>query len=204
MKTTKKALLLALCAVLLVVSTVFATMAYLTAQTDVVRNTFTVGKVSIVLNEAPVTPYGEVKEGEDRVIKNTYKLIPGHEYVKDPTVYVDAASERCYVFVEVVNNISDIEDLTAKGGSISGQMSKLGWVQIQGTKIWYYNAAVDPSVDTDLELEVFETFTLKGDADISSYDSDTNPDSFISIKAYAVQADGFKDAEAAWNATFGA
>ena len=58
MKTKTKALALALCAVLLVVSTVFVTMAYLTSKTDVVTNTFTVGKVTITLDEAKVDEYG--------------------------------------------------------------------------------------------------------------------------------------------------
>lgn len=49
MRTKTKALVLALCAVLLVVTTVFVTMAFLTSE-DSVQNTFTVGKVTIILN----------------------------------------------------------------------------------------------------------------------------------------------------------
>lgn len=44
MKTRSKALLLTLCAVLLVAASVLGTMAYLTS-TDEVTNTFTVGQV---------------------------------------------------------------------------------------------------------------------------------------------------------------
>ena len=58
MRTKTKALTLSLCAVLLVVTTVFATMAYLTSQ-DSVNNTFTVGKVEITLDEAQVNDYGD-------------------------------------------------------------------------------------------------------------------------------------------------
>ena len=46
MKKTKKALLLSLCAVMLVTASVLGTMAYLTS-TDEVVNTFTVGNVAI-------------------------------------------------------------------------------------------------------------------------------------------------------------
>ena len=49
MKNGKKALLLAACAVLLVVATIFGTVAYLTDK-DTVNNTFTVGKVDIKLD----------------------------------------------------------------------------------------------------------------------------------------------------------
>ena len=99
MKTKTKALALALCAVLLVVSTVFVTMAYLTSKTDVVTNTFTVGKVTITLDEAKVTADGEKVQGADRVKENKYHLIPGHFYVKDPTIHVANGSEECWLFV---------------------------------------------------------------------------------------------------------
>ncbi|MBQ9988977.1 MAG: hypothetical protein IJP30_04495 [Clostridia bacterium] len=53
MKTKRKALPLAFCAVLLVAASVLGTMAYLTS-TDDVRNTFAVGSITITLDEAPV------------------------------------------------------------------------------------------------------------------------------------------------------
>ncbi|MBQ2690781.1 MAG: hypothetical protein IJF53_01345 [Clostridia bacterium] len=92
MKNTKKALLMTLCAVMLVAASVMGTMAYLTSTTGVVTNTFTVGKVGITLDEAKVTEYG-VKDGDTRVMANTYKLVPGHTYVKDPTVHVAALDQ---------------------------------------------------------------------------------------------------------------
>ena len=57
MKTKSKALLLTLCAVLLVAASVMGTMAYLTS-TDKVENTFTVGNVTITLDEAKVNTDG--------------------------------------------------------------------------------------------------------------------------------------------------
>ena len=49
MKKAKKVLLLALCAVLLVGATIAGTVAYLTSTTTEVKNTFTAGKVQILL-----------------------------------------------------------------------------------------------------------------------------------------------------------
>ena len=66
MKTTKKALLLTLCAVLLVAASVLGTMAYLTS-TDEVQNTFTVGQVSIKLDEAKANTDGTLVEGADQL-----------------------------------------------------------------------------------------------------------------------------------------
>ena len=108
MKTKTKALLLSLCAVLLVAATVFTTVAYLTSK-DAVKNTFTIGKVNIKLDEANVDEGGNVIEGADRVKENSYKLLPGHTYTKDPTVTVLNGSEEAYVRMKVtMNKASDL------------------------------------------------------------------------------------------------
>lgn len=108
MKTKSKALLLTLCAVLLVAASVLGTMAYLTSSAEV-KNTFTVGKVEIKLDEAKVTADGIPVEGADRVTANSYKLMPGTTYTKDPTVTVKAGSEDSYVRMKVTfNNAKEI------------------------------------------------------------------------------------------------
>jgi hypothetical protein len=207
MKTTKKALLLALCAVLLVVSTVFATLAYLTSETQVVRNTFTVGEIEITLDEAKVDLYGKVVAGADRVFENEYKLIPGHKYVKDPTIHVAKGSEECYLFVKVVNGISAIEADT----TIADQMAAKGWVALTGVEnVYYLNKKIDASAAA-VDVPVFAEFIVKGNAVVSNYvtakdeSGDVADDAIvIDVTAYAVQADGFGTAQAAWTATFGA
>ena len=108
MKTRSKALLLTLCAVLLVAASVLGTMAYLTS-TDEVNNTFTVGSVAITLDEAKVGLDGTPVEPAARVKSNEYKLMPGHTYTKDPTVTVEKGSESSYVRMKVTfNNASQI------------------------------------------------------------------------------------------------
>ena len=108
MKTKSKALLLTLCAVLLVAASVLGTMAYLTSSAEV-KNTFTVGKVEIKLDEAKVTADGIPVEGAARVQANSYKLMPGNTYTKDPTVTVKAGSEESYVRMKVTfNNAKEI------------------------------------------------------------------------------------------------
>ena len=103
MKTKSKALLLTLCAVLLIAASVLGTMAYLTSSAEV-ENTFTIGKVEIKLDETDVTnPTGP------RVTANSYKLMPGTTYTKDPTVTVKAGSEESYVRMKVTfNNATEI------------------------------------------------------------------------------------------------
>ena len=108
MKTKSKALLLTLCAVLLVAASVLGTVAFLTSTASV-ENTFTVGSVKIRLDEAKVKEDGKPVEGAARVTENSYKLMPGHTYTKDPTVTVEKGSESSYVRMKVTfNNASDI------------------------------------------------------------------------------------------------
>lgn len=107
-KTKTKALLMSLCAVLLVAASVLGTMAYLTDSKDV-KNTFTVGNVTIKLDEAKVDEKGNLVKNQDdtladRVTQNEYKLLPGHTYTKDPTVTVLAPSVESYVRMKVTFN----------------------------------------------------------------------------------------------------
>lgn len=187
MKTARKALLFTLCAVLLVGATVMGTLAYLTS-TQTVTNTFTVGKVAITLDEAKVDIYGDPVPDADRVTENDYKLIPGHDYRKDPTVHVSADSEDCWLFVKVENGIAAIESPL----TIAEQMAGYGWMPIaEGSEI-YCRATANMAGD---DVMVFDGFAISGDADVEDYAGKT-----IVVTAYAIQADGFDTAAEAWAA----
>lgn len=191
MKKTKKILAVACAMALSAAIAVGGTLAYLTSTTQVVTNTFTVGNVAITLDEAPVDVYGVVVEGARRA-ENSYKLIPGHNYTKDPIVHVDSDSEACWLFVKVVNEIAGIEADT----KIAAQMTANGWTALDGVDNVYWHAVVDPAVEgADLEIEVFQNFTVSGAADVSTYAGKT-----ITVQAYAIQADNFNSAPAAWTA----
>ena len=187
MRTKTKALALALCAVLLVVTTVFVTMAYLTSK-DSVTNTFTVGKVTITLDEAKVTADGEKVQGADRVKENKYHLIPGHFYVKDPTIHVANGSEECWLFVKVENGLANAEASGAT--SIESQMANKGWTKVEGTDVYAYATKQAAGAN----VIVFDSFTIAGTTDVSLYE-----DAKIIVTAYAIQADGFASAAEAWN-----
>ena len=182
----KKFALIAVCAALLVCVTIGATVAYLTS-TAKVENTFTVGKVAITLDEAKVTDAGNPVEGADRVKANIYKLIPGHEYTKDPTVHVTANSEDSWVFIKVEDGLAAIEDDTTVADQITGN----GWTALDGVAGVYYKEYSSSTAATD--LVVFETFKVKGDADVAQY-----ANAKIDVTAYAIQKDGFTTPAAAW------
>lgn len=226
MKTTKKALLLTLCAVLLVAASVLGTMAYLTS-TDEVQNTFTVGQVKITLDEAKVNPDGTLvykEDGQtpvDRVSTNSYKLLPGHTYIKDPTIHVDATSEDCFIRAKVtLTNAKEWIAIAAKYAD--NEVENI----IQGTddNIWWVSQpAVDETANTVTYTFVYKNeshtdelgkriWTSADSKDLVLFDKIVMPgnltneelagvgSSMITVVAEAIQADGFETEAAAWAA----
>lgn len=217
-KKLRKLLTLVSCAVLLVCVTIGATVAYLTS-TKTVTNTFTVGKVDITLNETDVKLDG-TKDTDARVTENEYHLLPGHSYIKDPQITVDANSEDCYLFVKVTDAIASIEDSSTAAGkykTIAEQMTDLGWVELDTTNHIYYatkdvpdseGATTKTSVFTANDVvKVFNGFTIKGtEKDLSAYvtvkdeDGNVTNGKLIEVVAYAIQKDGFDTPADAWAA----
>lgn len=211
-----KAILMALCAVLLVAASVMGTLAYLTS-TDSVTNTFTVGKVAITLDEAKVGTDGTPVQGAARVDANEYHLLPGHTYKKDPTIHVATDSEDCYLFVKVENGIAAIEDPSK---TIAAQMDAKSWAVVDPVNgIYVYGPAAAPTaVSANRDVVVFENFTILGTVtndQLAGHPVDPDhPDgelvpgyegAKVVVTAYAVQKDGFenKDASYIWGETFG-
>lgn len=211
MKARSKALLLALCAVLLVAATIFGTMAYLTSQ-DTVTNTFTVGKVAIKLDEAKANPDGSLVANADRVKANEYKLLPGHTYNKDPMVTVLGGSESSYVKMTVTFSMADeLDAIFAPDGAdmlkIFNGYNATNWIAKGNTKdetantrtyeFWYKEAVAAPTANVALDA-LFDSITVPGE--ITNEQLATIEGMTITVNAYAIQADGFADADAAWAA----
>lgn len=210
MKTRSKALLLTLCAVLLVAATIFGTMAYLTS-TDTVTNTFTVGKVNIKLDEAKANPDGSLVANADRVKANSYKLLPGHTYNKDPMVTVLSGSESSYVKMTVTfSKANELDAIFAPDGanltSIFNGYDAANWIAKGNTKgadntrtyeFWYKEAVAAPTADVALDA-LFDSITVPGE--ITNEQLATIEGMTITVNAYAIQADGFANADAAWAA----
>lgn len=211
MKTAKKAMLMTLCAIILVVATVFGTMAYLTS-TDKVENTFTVGNVKITLDEAKVDTNGSPVEGAARVKVNDYKLMPGHTYTKDPTVTVVEGSEESYVRMKVTfNNANELDTIFAPDGanltSIFNGYNSANWIAKGNTEdatantrtyeFWYKEAVGAPTADVALDA-LFDSITVPGT--ITKDQLAKLVDFKITVVAEAIQADGFANADAAWKA----
>ena len=209
MKTTKKALLTVLCALLLVVASVMGTLAYL-QDSESVTNTFTVGNVDIMLDEADLSTPAADDRTEDG---NSYKIYPGQTYTKDPTVTVLEGSDESYV--RMIVTITDLADVKAVFGTDPTTNYFLPQYFVQGwdPTVWVTTNVVDEDVVNNTatyEFRYFETVDAtdgKLDALFDSFkipETVTNEqiaklaDMKIMVEAHAIQAEGFDTADLAW------
>lgn len=212
MNSKLRRILLTVCsAALLVCVTVGATVAYLTSSDEVV-NSFTVGNVSIKLDEAKANPDGSLVEGADRVKANSYKLLPGHTYNKDPMVTVLKGSENCYVKMTVTfSKAAALDAIFAPNGaemtSIFNGYNNANWIYKGNTEdtgkdtrtyeFWYKETVAAPDNNVALDA-LFDSITVPGS--ITNEQLAKIANMTITVNAYAIQADGFNTADAAWAA----
>lgn len=206
----KKSIALVMMAVLLVAASVMGTLAYLTSK-DTVKNTFTVGKVAIKLDEAKVDMNGVAVKPAERVQRNEYKLMPGHTYTKDPMVTVLKGSEPSYIKMTVTfSKANELDAIFAPTGadltSIFKGYNDANWIAKGNTKDatantrtyeFWYKEPIGAS-DGDVALDaLFDSITVPGE--ITQKQLDTIKDMTITVNAYAIQADGSTDAADAWS-----
>ena len=211
MKKRNKILGLMVGAVALVGVSVMGTMAYLTSA-DTVVNTFTVGNVQIKLDEAKANSDGTLVAGADRVKANSYKLLPGHTYNKDPMVTVEKGSESSYVKMTVTfTKSAELDAIFAPTGadmtSIFKGYDSTNWIAKGNTEdttantrtyeFWYKDPVAAPDADVALDA-LFDQIVVPGS--ITNAQLATIEGMTITVNAYAIQADGFADATAAWAA----
>ena len=169
---------------LLIGCAIGGTVAWLTAKTDPVVNTFTYGNINITLAETT---------------GNNYKIIPGVDIAKDPKVTVNKDSEACWLFVKVE------EEGTFVANKVTYSIAD-GWTKGDGTDIpanVYYREVSATTGDTSFNVlkgnekypngvvTVSENLTKAEVNNIS-----TQPK--LTFTAYAVQKDGIADAATAW------
>ena len=133
----KKIVAAALACVLCVGLGIGGTLAWLSASSSDVVNTFTIGDINIKLDEAPIKTdaNGNVvldKEATRVTSINTYKMIPGTTLPKDPTATVLAKSEDCWLFVKIVES-ANFDDYMTYGIAT-------GWTALDGNPGVYYRA----------------------------------------------------------------
>lgn len=202
MKKNKKLLALVCCMALLVVSA-GATLAWLATQTQAITNTFTVGDINITLDEVKVSAdgYGEVvmddNGNEVRIPSgqsNSYKLIPGNTYVKDPKVTVLGGSEACYVFIKVEKTANYDNFLTSV-------VDTSKWTTLEGVSGVYYLEQESLVGKTAAEHYVLAGNTVTVNSNVTKTDLNNLKEADypnIKFTAYAVQKANMSSAKDAW------
>ena len=191
------------------------TLALLSAQSNIVTNTFAAGnginaKQDLTLFEHNTvnpndegitetfndgTPTGD--EGKIDITGVDYEnLEPNMTLQKDPKVQVSEKTANCYLFAKVENGMKDITGITIDG--IFSTEGNANWKLVDGTTDLYYyteNGMEGYVVDTNdgavITEPLFTTVTLASNADIYDTTTGTNKltsDNNIEVKALAVQA----------------
>lgn len=142
----KKGLAMVLALVLLAVCAVSGTLAWLTAKSDTVVNTFTTSDIKVELKETTGTEY---------------KMIPGYTIGKDPKATVLEGSEECYLFVKLEKS-SNFD--TYLEYAIAD-----GWTQLTTDKdgkaitdLVYYRKVLTKDIGTAYSVLANDQVTVKG------------------------------------------
>lgn len=159
---------------LLIGCAIGGTVAWLTAKTDPVVNTFTYGDINITLAETT---------------GSSYKIIPGVDIAKDPKVTVKANSEACWLFVKVEKAGTFVD------GKVTYSIAD-GWTALTGQTDVYYREVSAATTDTEYYLLEGNKVTVSDTLTKEDIQNITNPT--LTFTAYAVQKDGIADAATAW------
>ena len=182
----KKGLAMVLALVLLAVCAVSGTLAWLTAKSDTVVNTFTTSDIKVKLEETTGTEY---------------KMIPGYTIGKDPKATVLAGSEDCYLFVKL--------EKSTKFDTYLEYAIADGWTKLDGIADTVYYRVVDGTtnqIGTAYSVLKGDQVTVKGSVtkeQMNALDAEGAVKPTLTITAYASQlhknATETFSASEAWN-----
>ena len=160
----KKGLAMVLALVLLAVCAVSGTLAWLTAKSDTVVNTFTTSDIKVELTET----------------NETYKMVPGYDIHKDPKAKVLAGSEECYLFVKLDKSQNFDTFLTY-------EMAE-GWTLVPSETNVYFRKVQTADIGTAYSVLKGDQVTVKGEVTKAMMDgltTETLPK--LTVTAYASQ-----------------
>lgn len=174
---SSRTFIMLLAVTLLIGCAIGGTVAWLTAKTDAVVNTFTYGDINITLAETT---------------GSNYKIIPGVDITKDPKVTVKANSEACWLFVKVEETGTFVANKVTY--SIDDGWTKL--TGVTGVDNVYYREVGAVTADTSFDVIKDNKVYVKDTLTKEDIKNITNPT--LTFTAYAVQKDAAQTAADAW------
>lgn len=201
----KKSFIMALALVLVLGIAIGGTVAWLTASTDPVTNTFTVGDIDIELKETK-KPDGTENADKSAVTNWSAQLVPGKEYTKNPVVSVEASTNvDVYLFVKFEENNNPSNYLTYT----STLNDTNNWKQGKGEKttenpdgdgipknVWYREVKIGDTTKSWRLLDG-DKVTVKDTLTKDNMPA-ANATPVLKYTAAAIQMDGFDTAADAW------
>lgn len=171
-------LLLAVCMV-----TVGGTLAWLTASTGEVKNTFTTADIDVTLTET----FNTDNDKDSTNDKWQAQMIPGYSYAKDPKVEVSTNSVDCYLFVK----FEETNDPSTYLAYTSTLTAANGWTQGKGedgdgipTNVWYRKVMAS---DTTRSWELLSGNTISVKDTVTKDNMATAASATLTYTAYASQ-----------------
>lgn len=153
--------------VLVIGCAVGGTVAWLTAQTGPVVNTFTTSNIKVELKETTGT---------------NYKMIPGYTISKDPKATVLDGSEECYLFVK-------LDESTNFDDYMTYEMAD-GWTALKDVNGVYYREVKTADIGTPYSVLKNNQVTVKDSVtkeQMNALDNGTAANPTLTVTAYASQ-----------------
>ena len=161
----KKKVLSIVAVVLVLCCAIGGTLAWLTAKSAVVTNTFAPSNIKIELKETT---------GEN------YKMIPGYTITKDPKATVLAGSEECWLFVKIEKSANFNQYLTYEPAN--------GWEPVAEETNVYARRVTTAEIGTAYSVLLNNQVTVKSDVTEAMMEGLNTADyPTLTITAYASQ-----------------
>lgn len=186
----KKSMTVVLSLVLVLCLAVGGTLAWLTAKTDTVTNTFTVGDINLDLYEHVLQADGTLGETTTNSGNDNYKMVPGNTLPKDPTVVVKANSEACWLFVKV--------EKSANFDTYMSYQVDSQWTALAGNEGVFYKEVAANTADQEFNVLADKKVVVKDDVTKDMLETAKTSQPIIKFTAYAVQKDNVTSASDAW------
>lgn len=212
--TGVRVLTLVLAFVLVMGASVAGTLAWLSATTGPVTNTFTSEELfadaennfKLWEHKAEDTDGdGRFTLTEEKVVANSYSILPGVNIPKDPTVEINDLEEHAYLYIKVTG--------LPMASGLSATVNSANWTALgdEYPGVYVYSGAnADPATKvikaTDSNKVTFTANILTNDQVVVAADYAGAADNIsLSFNAYMVQATGNGTTAAeAWANTYGA
>ena len=185
-RSVSSRMFIAMLALVLVIGcAVGGTVAWLVAKTDPVVNTFTYGDINITLTEST---------------GDSYKIVPGVNISKDPTVTVKANSEACWLFVKVEEeNWPTFTEADGTTKKVSYAIAD-SWTALTDVPGVYYREVPAATADTDFAILRDNVVTVSNTLTKTEVNTVISIQPKLTFTAYAVQKAGINTVAEAWAA----